>query len=207
MSCPAIQAPISSPTSSSTSSPIPATTADAAAIARQWTDELAALRARAEARGAKPGVATPDQIAGKSGLQIMQTLLAGELPFPHIMATLDFSLVEVAEGRAVFQGTPQLMHYNPLGSVHGGWYATLLDSALGCAVHTAMPAGYAYTTAELSVNIVRAASMKSGPLRAIGTVIHSGRQLATAEARIVGPDGKLYAHGTTTCLVFELKPR
>ena len=99
-----------------------------------------------------------------------------------------------------------MKHYNPLGGVHGGWYATLLDSALGCAVHTTMPVGRAYTTAELSVNLVRAATLKTGPLRAIGQVIHSGRQLATAEARIVGPDGKIYAHGTTTCLVFELRP-
>ena len=89
--------------------------------------------------------------------------------------------------------------------MHGGWYATLLDSALGCAVHTTVPAGYGYTTAELGVNIVRAASERTGPLRAIGQVIHSGRQLATAEARIVGPDGKLYAHATTTCLVFPIK--
>lgn len=180
---------------------------DATAIAKQWQEDFDAIRARAEAKGAKPGLARPDQVAGKSGLEIMQIMLAGDLPYPHIMATLDFGLVEVGEGRAVFQGSPQLMHYNPLGSVHGGWYATMLDSALGCAVHTAVPAGYGYTTAELSVNIVRAASTKTGPLRAIGTVIHSGRQLATAEARIVGPDGKLYAHGTTTCLVFEVKPR
>jgi uncharacterized protein (TIGR00369 family) len=131
-------------------------------------------------------------------------MLAGELPYPHIADTMDFSLVEIAPGIATFQGTPQLKHYNPLGSVHGGWYATLLDSAVGCAVHTVMPAGRAYTTAELSVNIVRAASHKSGPLRAIGTVIHCGRQLATAEGRIVDAHGKLYAHATTTCLVFEL---
>ena len=85
---------------------------------------------------AKPGVAQPEQVAGKSGLEMMQAMLAGELPYPHIVETLDFALVEVAKGKAVFQGTPQLKHYNPLGSVHGGWYATLLDSALGCAVHT-----------------------------------------------------------------------
>ena len=107
-------------------------------------------------------------------------------------------------GKIVFQGMPQLKHFNPLGSVHGGWYATLLDSALGCAVHTTIPAGRAYTTAELGVNIVRAATLKTGPLRAIGTVLHGGRQLATAEARIVGPDRKLYAHATTTCLVFDM---
>ena len=116
-------------------------------------------------------------------------------------------MVEAEFGKAVFQGTPQLKHYNPIGSLHGGWYATLLDSALGSAVQTTLPVGRAYTTVELSVNLVRGATQKTGPLRAIGTVIHSGRQLATAEARIVGPDGKLYAHGTTTCLVFDLPPR
>jgi uncharacterized protein (TIGR00369 family) len=175
-------------------------------IAR-WNEERDTVVARMQAAGGKPGLMHPDKVAGKTGLEIMQAMLAGELPFPHIAETLDFSLVEVAPGKAVFQGTPQLKHYNPLGSVHGGWYATLLDSALGCAVHTMMPVGRGYTTAELGVNIVRAASQRTGPLRAIGTVLHCGRQLATAEARIVGPDGKLYAHATTTCLVFELPPR
>lgn len=173
----------------------------------QWLEQGAAVRARMLAGGGKPGLAHPDQVAGKTGLEIMQAMLAGALPYPPIAETLDFSLVEVGPGKAVFQGTPQLMHYNPLGSVHGGWYATLLDSALGCAVHTMMPAGRGYTTAELGVNIVRAATDKTGPLRAIGSVIHCGRQLATAEARIVGPDGKLYAHATTTCLVFEVPGR
>ena len=170
----------------------------------QWNRQLETVRAGMLAGGGKPGVANPALVAGKTGLQVLQSMLAGALPYAHIADTLDFCLVEVGEGRAVFQGTPQLKHYNPLGGVHGGWYATLLDSALGCAVHTLMPAGRAYTTAELGVNIVRAASIKTGPLRAIGTVIHCGRQLATAEARIVGPDGKLYAHATTTCLVFEM---
>ncbi|WP_309684744.1 PaaI family thioesterase [Polaromonas sp.] len=172
-----------------------------------WLEQSAAVRARMTAGGGKPGLAHPAQVAGKTGLQIMQAMLAGELPYPHIAETLDFALIEVGPGQAVFQGTPQLKHYNPLGTVHGGWYATLLDSAVGCAVHTMMPAGRAYTTAELSINIVRAASHESGPLRAIGKVIHCGRQLATAEGRIVGPDGKLYAHATTTCLVFEMPGR
>lgn len=172
----------------------------------QWNEQRNAVVERMLAGGGKPGLARPEMVAGKTGLETMQAMLAGELPFPHIADTLDFSLVEVSPGKAVFQGSPQLKHYNPLGTVHGGWYATLLDSALGCAVHTMMPAGRAYTTAELGVNIVRAASHKTGPLRAIGTVIHCGRQLATAEARIVGPDGKLYAHATTTCLVFEVPP-
>jgi uncharacterized protein (TIGR00369 family) len=172
-----------------------------------WAEELSAVQARAQAAGARPGVSQPSQLQGKSGLQIMQDMLAGELPYPHIMQTLDFALVAVEKGRAIFQGVPQLMHYNPLGSVHGGWYATLLDSALGCAVHTALGPGQGYTTAELGIHIVRAASERSGPLRAIGNVVHVGRQLATAEARIVGHDGKLYAHGSTTCLVFDLTAR
>jgi len=173
----------------------------------QWIEQSAAVRARMLAGGGKPGLAGPEQVAGKSGMEVMQAMLAGEFPYPHIAETLDFALIEVEPGKAIFQGTPQLKHYNPLGTVHGGWYATLLDSAVGCAVHTMMPAGRAYTTAELSINIVRAASHQSGPLRAIGTVIHCGRQLATAEGRIVGPDGKLYAHATTTCLVFEVPAR
>ena len=169
----------------------------------QWQQEFAEVQAGMNG-GRGVGLASPAEVAGLSGLQIMQAMLEGRLPYPHIADTLDFGLVSVDFGKAIFQGTPMLKHYNPLGSVHGGWYATLLDSALGCAVHTTMPAGMAYTTAELSVNIVRAASAKSGPLRAIGQVVHSGRQLATAEARIVGPDGRLYAHGTTTCLVFAV---
>jgi uncharacterized protein (TIGR00369 family) len=174
---------------------------------QHWIEQAAAVRERALAGGSTPGVANAEQLAGKTGLEIMQAMLTGELPYPHIADTMDFALVEVERGKAVFQGTPQTRHYNPMGTVHGGWYATLLDSAVGCAVHTMMPAGRAYTTAELSLNIVRAASLKSGPLRAIGSVIHCGRQLATAEGRIVGADGTLYAHATTTCLVFELPPR
>ena len=171
---------------------------------RTWDAELSAITQRRRKGGGAPGLSRPDQIAGKTGLQVMQAMLNGELPYAHISETLDYSLLEVGEGMAIFQGTPQLKHYNPLGTVHGGWYATLLDSALGCAIHTMMPIGRAYTTAELSVNIVRAASHKSGPLRATGKVIHCGKQLATAEAKIIGADGKLYAHATTTCLVFEV---
>ena len=112
--------------------------------------------------------------------------------------------MEASPGRALFQGVPGPQLLNPMGTVHGGWYATLLDSALGCAVHTMMPPGRGYTTAELSVNVVKAIALKVQRVRAEGKVIHCGRQLATAEARLFGPDGTLYAHGTTTCLVFEL---
>lgn len=170
-----------------------------------WDAHKARVVDRMLAGGGRPGVAAPVQVQGRSGLELMQAMLAGELPYPPIADTLDFALIEVAHGKAVFQGTPQRRHYNPMGTVHGGWFATLLDSALGCAVHTTLPAGMAYTTAELGVNIVRAAREDTGPLRAIGQVVHSGRQMATAEARIVGPDGKLYAHATTTCLVFAAR--
>lgn len=155
-------------------------------------------------KGPGIGVATPAQIAGKTGLEIMQAALNGEIPFASIAKTLDYLLVEVSMGRALFQGTPGPAHLNPMGGIHGGWYATLLDSALGCAVHTMMPAGRGYTTAELSVNIVKAIPLKVSRIRAEGKVIHCGRQLATADARLFGPDGTLYAHATTTCLVFEL---
>ena len=171
-----------------------------------WIAEEAQIRQRLDA-GCGPGVARQDQIAGKTGLEMMQAMLRGDLPSPRIATTLDFVMVEVHLGRAVFQGTPGIAHLNPMGTVHGGWFATLLDSALGCAIHTMMPVGRAYTTAELSVNLVKALTPKVQRVRAIGTVIHCGRQLATAEARLVGPDGALYAHATTTCLVFEVIKR
>ena len=158
------------------------------------------------AGGGKPGLAHPDSVAGKTGMDVMQAILAGELPYPHIAETLDFALIAVKPGKAVFQGAPPPKHYNPLGTVHGGWYAKLPDSAVGCGVRTMMPVGRGYTSEALSANIVRLASHATGPLRAIGTVIHCGKQLATAEGGIVGPDGTLYAHATTTCLVFELPP-
>ena len=173
--------------------------------AAQWEAQKQAVVEHMQAGGEHPGLASPAQVQGKSGLEIMQAILGGALPYAHIAQTLDFALIEVAQGKAVFQGSPQRKHYNPLGSVHGGWFATLLDSALGCAVHTSLPAGSGYTTAELSVNIVRAANTATGPLRAIGEVMHSGRQLATAQARIVDATGKLYAHGTTTCMVFAAR--
>lgn len=169
-----------------------------------WLAQEREVQARLEG-GAGPGVARPEQIQGKSGLELMHAMLRGELPYPPIAKTLDFQLLEVSEGRALFQGTPGPSHLNPMGTIHGGWYATLLDSALGCAINTVLPAGRAYTTAELSVNLVRAIGAKAPRVRAEGKVIHCGRQLATAEARLYGPDGTLYAHGTTTCLVFEVR--
>ncbi len=169
-----------------------------------WLADEARVMAHFEAK-AGYGIADRTQIAGMTGLEMMQAILRGELPAAPIAKTLDFCLVHLEEGKTIFQGTPKLEHFNPLGTVHGGWIATLLDSALGCAVHTKMPVGRAYTTAELSVNVVRAVTLKVERVRAIAEVLHCGRQLATAQAKLVGPDGTLYAHATTTCLVFEMK--
>lgn len=169
----------------------------------RWRAEEAAVRARFPAA---PGVATSAQIAGRSGLQVFQALLAGEIPPPPMAVTLDFTLMRIEPGFAVFQGQPRFNHYNPMGTVHGGWFATLLDSAMGCAVHSTLPAGKAYTTLELKLNLVRALTDAVPLVRAEGRLVHRGRQAATAEARLVGPDGKLYAHASTTCLIFDLAP-
>ena len=169
----------------------------------RWQADEAAIRARL----APAGLSRPDQVAGLTGLEMLRAMIEGRLPPPPIAETLDFGLVEVAFGRAVFQGKPLLRHYNPLGSVHGGWYATLLDSALGCAVHSTMPVGKTYTTAELKVNLVRPLTDKVPLVRAEGSLIHGGNRMAVAEARLTGPDGKLYAHATTTCFVFDVPTR
>jgi len=168
------------------------------AVLAQWMAEEQAVRARQQA----VGLARPEQVAELSGVEILDAMLAGKLPPPPIAETMDFILIEAAHGEAVFQGTPKLKHYNPLGGVHGGWFATLLDSALGCAVMAALPAGVSYTTLELKINLVRGLSLKVPAVRAIGKTVHVGKQVATAEAQLVGHDGKLYAHASTTCLVF-----
>jgi len=142
-------------------------------------------------------------VGATSGLETLQRALEGKLPAPPICATLGFSLVEVAEGRTVFEGAPAEWQYNPLGTVHGGWLSTLLDSALGCAVHTVLPAGRGYTTLDLHVRFVRAVTLEISRVRAEACVTHAGSRIVTAEGRIIGPDGKLYATGTTSCLVLN----
>lgn len=168
----------------------------------QWLAREAELLSQ-HAQGPGPGVTGIDAARGQTGLELMQAVLHGSGHTPTIGHTLDFLLVEVAPGQVVFQGAPGPAHLNPMGTVHGGWFATLLDSAMGCAVHSLMPAGRAYTTAEMSVKLVKALTPKVQRVRAEGRVLHCGRQLATAEARLVGPDGTLYAHATSTCLVFD----
>jgi len=167
---------------------------------RLWQEQEAQVRARLAA----PGVASMEQLKAGSGMDFLQRILDGELPSPPIGATLDFVPIEGEPGRIVFQGTPGRQHYNPLGSVHGGYFCTLLDSAVGCAVHSMLPQGMGYTTLELKVNLIRALTGQSGPVRAEGKVIQVGKSVGIAEGRIFDADGKLYAHATTTCLIFPL---
>jgi uncharacterized protein (TIGR00369 family) len=176
-----------------------ATTVDPARTLEEWR----ALEAKVRSRLGDTGVATAEQVAGRSGMQVFEAIFSGALPRPPIGDTLDFLPVEIEPGRAVFQGRPLPRHYNPLGIVHGGWFATLLDSAVGCAIHAALPAGKTYTTAELKVNIVRPLTDRIPLVRAEGKVIHLGSRMATADGRMTGPDGKLYAHASTTCFIFD----
>ena len=153
-----------------------------------WDDPLAVLRAA----------------SGSTGLELLQQLIDERLPPPPIAMTLDFRLVEVSEGRAVFQGEPGEFLYNPIGSVHGGYAMTLLDSAMGCAIHSTLLAGERYTTLEAKVNFIRPISTDTGPVRCEGTLVHRGDRIATAEGKLIAErTGKLLAHGSTTCLVMR----
>jgi uncharacterized protein (TIGR00369 family) len=140
-----------------------------------------------------------------SGLELLQRAIAGEFPAPPIAMLMDIRLTEIARGHAVFTGTPQEFHYNPLGSVHGGYGATLLDSSMGCAVHSTLDPGDIYTTLEFKINFLRALTHETGPVRGIGRVINETRTTALAEGRIEDGEGKLYAFATTTCVIRRAK--
>jgi uncharacterized protein (TIGR00369 family) len=135
------------------------------------------------------------------GIEFLRAIRDHRLPAPPIAELLGFELVEVEPGHAVFEVTPGEQHYNPIGVVHGGLAMTLLDSAMGCAVQTQMPAGGGYTTLEAKTNLVRPITAATGKLRAIGKLVHLGKRVATAEARLEDREGKLYAHATTTCII------
>jgi uncharacterized protein (TIGR00369 family) len=138
-----------------------------------------------------------------SGLEFLQAIGAGELPMPPIGATLGFDAVSVEPGRVVFTCTPGEHHYNPIGVVHGGLAATLLDSAAGCAVHSLLPAGTGYTSLDLSVRFLRAMTADSGPVRAVGTVLNRTRRTALAQAELFDAADRLLAHATSTCLIMS----
>ena len=152
----------------------------------------------------KTGVVPPDTFRTLSGIELLRGMLDGRYPSAPITAALGFAIVEVEKGRVVFAGVPRFDYYNPLGSVHGGWTATLLDSCMGCAVHSMLPAGRGYTTLEFKVTFIRPVFDGSGPVRAEGTVLNVGRSAGTAEGRLVDGSGKLLAHATTTCMVLAL---
>jgi uncharacterized protein (TIGR00369 family) len=151
------------------------------------------------------GVATPEEVAGKSGIEMLRALIAGELPAPTMGRTLGFRLVAIEPGLAIFEGEPSDDLLNPLGSVHGGWALALIDSAAGCALHTELPAGTGYTSVETKVNFTRAIRPDAGTVRCEGRVVTRGRTIATAEARLTDGEGRVLAHGTSTLLI--LTPR
>lgn len=136
-------------------------------------------------------------------IEYLRAIRDGRVPPPPIARLLGMDLVEVEDGHAVFALTPAEQHYNPIAVVHGGIALTMLDSAMGCAVHTLLPPGRGYTTLEVKVNMVRALTVNTERVRAIGKIVHMGRQTATAEGRLEDAAGKLYAHGTTTCIVLD----
>lgn len=139
-----------------------------------------------------------------AGRELLERVAAGLYPAPPIAAVMNFGLTEVDEGRVVFRGVPNQRHLNPLGSVHGGWAATILDSALGCAVHATLAKGEAYTTVEFKVNLTRPITPNTGEVICEGKVIHKGRTLAVSEATLKDARGKLLAFGTETCSIFPV---
>ena len=144
------------------------------------------------------------EVLAMSGLEFMQSILDGTTPGPAIGATMDYALYSVAPGRVVFRGAPAFNTTNPMGTVHGGWYGTLLDSAMACAVMTEVPRGSVYTTLEYKINILRAIPLGM-QIDCIGVADHVGRSTGVAHGTIVGvEDGKLYATGSTTCIVMQI---
>ena len=150
------------------------------------------------------GVVPAETKKGLTGLELLTRVMLGTLPAPPIQQTLDFRLIKVERGSTVFAGTPRYDFYNPLGSIHGGYIAALLDSCMSCAIHSTLELGYSYATLEVKINYVRPILADTGEVRAEGKIVSSGRRIATAEGRLVDAAGKLYAHGTTTCLIFAL---
>jgi uncharacterized protein (TIGR00369 family) len=140
---------------------------------------------------------------GLSGLEYLQKMMAGEIPRPPMGVMMNFVITEIDDGRAVFTVEPAEYHYNPIGMIHGGLAATILDSAMGCAVHTKLPAAVGYTTLEIKVNYIRPMTSETGKVMCEGKVVHVGNRTAIAEGKIVDASNKLYAHATTTCMIFR----
>jgi uncharacterized protein (TIGR00369 family) len=167
-------------------------------VLAQWKAQEAAIRATL----GEPGALSMAQVSALEPKEFFEGIARGELPCPPIGVLLDFVPIEWSPGTFTFQGTPDARHYNPLGAVHGGYAATLLDSCMGCAIHTRLQKGQGYTTLDLRISYVRGMNEATGPVRAEGKVVHVGRSTALAEGRIVDANGRLYATGTTTCMLF-----
>jgi uncharacterized protein (TIGR00369 family) len=148
------------------------------------------------------GVVTPDVLKSYDGIGFLSAIIDGALPQPPISDLLGFHLIEAEPGRAAFEGLPETRHYNPIGTVHAGFASSMLDSALGCAIFSTLKKGDTWTTLELKLNFVRALTKDVGPVRAEGRIIHRGRTVATSEGDLRDRGGKLYAHATTTCMIF-----
>src|SRR3954467_3814571 len=155
------------------------------------------MDAKSEPSTTQYGLVPAETAATMSGLELLQGMIAGRFPGPPIMQLIGFRLAEVENGRAVFESTPGFKHYNPLGTVHGGYAATLLDSCMGCSVHTTLPKGVTYTTLEFKVSLIRAITADTGRVRAEGRTLNVGRRAATAEGRLTDQKGRLLAHATT----------
>ncbi len=168
-----------------------------------WLTQHEAACLRVIAGGGQPGITPFEQLEGKTGREILEGMMMGALPYPPMNDIMNMTLLEVGDGYALFQGIPLPQHYNPAGTVHGGWFATLVDSALGCAVQSTLPPARTYATVELSTHIVRPASHRTGPLRASARVIHDGSLLITAETRVEDESGRLYAHATAICMPLD----
>lgn len=150
------------------------------------------------------GVIPIDTKMSMTGLELLDGIAKRTLPAPPIQQALDFRVVKVERGHTIFAGLPKFEYYNPLGSVHGGYIAALLDSCMACAVHSTLDAGQSYATLEIKINYVRPLTAETGEVRAEGRVVHAGKRVATAEGKLLDSVGKIYAHGTTTCLLFPL---
>jgi uncharacterized protein (TIGR00369 family) len=146
---------------------------------------------------------TTDALRELSGLDVLRAMVRGELPAPPISHLLGFTLTEAEDGRVVFEGVPAEYHYNPIGSVHGGFALTLFDSALGCAIHSRLPAGVGYTTTDVQVRFIRGLTKDTGPVRCEGKALHVGRATGVAEARLTDGRGSLLGIGTTTCAILR----
>ena len=140
------------------------------------------------------------------GLTFLRNMISQHFPAPPFAETSDIWLIEAEQGRVVFEATPSQKFLNPLGTIHGGWISTLLDSAMGCAVHSTLKAGHGYTTVDMTVSFVRAVLPATGKLICESKIIHSGSRIATAEGRVIDAAGKLIAHGTETCLIVKVPP-